>query len=209
MGKIKRGILGGFQGKVANVIGQGWKGIDVMRSMPISVANPKTPAQTANRTKFSDLVEVSKAIGSAYLRKTFDKQAIRKTTFNAFVSANMKAQDTYPTWKKQAFVLAGEYSDKTGYNLSASMAIQTGTVSVEFSAAVNTYGFVDTDKVSLAVINTDSSNSLRTSVVVEGAEWNDGTISVNVANLTNLDNCSICLVVSKQADGRNYAFDVQ
>lgn len=208
MGKIKRGILGGFQGKVANVIGQGWKGIDVMRSMPISVANPRTPAQTANRTKFSDLVEVSKAIGSAYLRKTFDKQAIRKTTFNAFVAANMKAQETYPTWKKKEFVLAGEYSDKAGYNLSAQMQISSGTVTIEFNSTVNGFGFVDTDKVSACVINTDSTNTLRASVNIEGAEWSEGTLSLTVTNLTSLDNCSICLVVTKQADGRNYAFNV-
>lgn len=208
MGKIKRGILGGFQGKVANVIGQGWKGIDVMRSMPISVANPRTPAQTANRTKFSDLVEVSKAIGSAYLRKTFDKQAIRKTTFNAFVAANMKAQDTYPTWKKQAFVLAGEYADRAGYNLSKDINFPTGTVTINFSAAVNGFGFVDTDKVSACIINTDSSNTLRASVSIEGAEWSEGSLALQVTNLTSLDNCSICLVVTKQADGRNYAFNV-
>lgn len=208
MGKIKRGILGGFQGKVANVIGQGWKGIDVMRSMPISVANPRTPAQTANRTKFSDLVEVSKAIGSAYLRKTFDKQAIRKTTFNAFVAANMKAQDTYPTWKRKDFVLAGEYSDKAGYNLSAEMQISSGTVTISFSTLTNLYGFVDTDKVSACIINTDGTNTLRASVIIEGAEWSEGTISFRVTNLASLDDCSICLVVTKQADGRNYAFNV-
>lgn len=208
MGKIKRGILGGFQGKVANVIGQGWKGIDVMRSMPISVANPRTPAQTANRTKFSDLVEVSKAIGSAYLRKTFDKQAIRKTTFNAFVAANMKAQDTYPTWKKKAFVLAGEYADAAGYNFNPQTNLPTGTVTIDFDSVTNAYGFIDTDKVSACIINVDSSNTLRTSVVIETAEWSEGTISLKVTNLVSLENCSICLVVSKQSDGRNYAFNV-
>ena len=208
MGKIKRGILGGFQGKVANVIGQGWKGIDVMRSMPISVANPRTPAQQANRTKFSDLVDASKAIGSAYLRKTFDKQAIRKTTFNAFVSANMKAQEQYPTWIKKGFVLAGEYADKAGYNINAEMHISSGTVAINFSSPTNAFGFIDTDKVSACIINVDSNNKLRPSVVIESAEWSEGTISLKVTNLVSLENCSICLVISKQSDGRNYAFNV-
>jgi len=40
MGKINQGILGGFSGKVGNVIGGNWKGIDYMRVKPASVANP-------------------------------------------------------------------------------------------------------------------------------------------------------------------------
>ncbi len=40
MGIIKRGILGGFSNKVANVVGSSWKGINTMRALPLSVANP-------------------------------------------------------------------------------------------------------------------------------------------------------------------------
>ena len=53
MGKIKQGILGGFRGKVGNVIGGNWKGIDYMRVKPASVANPKTVGQVGQRNKFS------------------------------------------------------------------------------------------------------------------------------------------------------------
>ena len=42
MGKISQGILGGFSGKVGNVVGGNWKGIDYMRVRPASVANPQT-----------------------------------------------------------------------------------------------------------------------------------------------------------------------
>lgn len=45
MGKINQGILGGFSGKVGNVIGGNWKGIDYMRVKPASVANPQTEGQ--------------------------------------------------------------------------------------------------------------------------------------------------------------------
>ena len=34
MGKIGKGILGGISGKVANVVGGNWKGIDYLRSKP-------------------------------------------------------------------------------------------------------------------------------------------------------------------------------
>ena len=45
MGKIRQGIIGGFSGKVGNVVGAAWKGISYMRILPVSVANPKTDAQ--------------------------------------------------------------------------------------------------------------------------------------------------------------------
>ena len=34
MGKIKTGILGGFQGKVGTVIGSTWRGESIMRALP-------------------------------------------------------------------------------------------------------------------------------------------------------------------------------
>ena len=45
MGIIKKGILGGFSGKVGNVVGASWKGIDYIRSLPSTVRNPRTPRQ--------------------------------------------------------------------------------------------------------------------------------------------------------------------
>ena len=52
MGKINQGILGGFSGKVGNVIGGTWKGIDYMRVKPAHVTNPKTEGQVDQRSKF-------------------------------------------------------------------------------------------------------------------------------------------------------------
>ena len=52
MGVITKGILGGFKGKVGTIVGANWKGIDTVRSMPSSVANPRTSGQMLNRGKF-------------------------------------------------------------------------------------------------------------------------------------------------------------
>lgn len=52
MSTIKKGILGGFQGKVGTVVGSTWKGQSVMRSVAASVKNPNTPAQQAQRMRF-------------------------------------------------------------------------------------------------------------------------------------------------------------
>ena len=53
MGTFKKGILGGFSGKVGTVIGSNWRGLDVMRSLPKkSGANP-TQQQLEQRQKFA------------------------------------------------------------------------------------------------------------------------------------------------------------
>ncbi|MDD3723512.1 MAG: DUF6266 family protein, partial [Lutibacter sp.] len=52
MGTIKKGILGGFSGKVGSVVGSTWNGISYMRSLPASVKNPRTEKQMSQRSKF-------------------------------------------------------------------------------------------------------------------------------------------------------------
>lgn len=52
MGKIKDGILGSVVGPVGPVIGATWKGKAVVKSRPLVVSNPNTPAQKAARLKF-------------------------------------------------------------------------------------------------------------------------------------------------------------
>jgi len=53
MGTIKKGILGGFSGRVGTVVGSSWKGISYMRSLPQKVKNPRTLLQMNQRTKFA------------------------------------------------------------------------------------------------------------------------------------------------------------
>lgn len=68
MGTIKKGILGGFNGKVGNVVGASYKGVAYMRSLPQSVANPRTPAQMAARMRFTVLIQTL-ALATEYINK--------------------------------------------------------------------------------------------------------------------------------------------
>jgi hypothetical protein len=91
MGVIKRGILGGFSGKVANVVGSSWKGIAYMKSMPLSVANPQTTAQTTQRNAFSKSVEIAGGILADWVKPLWDRFAQNMSGYNAFVQANIPA----------------------------------------------------------------------------------------------------------------------
>ena len=57
MGKIKTGILGGFQGKVGTVIGSTWRGESIMRALPKTTAKAPTESQRIQRLKFKAVSE--------------------------------------------------------------------------------------------------------------------------------------------------------
>lgn len=90
MGVIKRGILGGFSGKVGNVVGSSWKGIAVIKSQPLSVANPQTAGQTNQRNKFSGAVVVAKILLAGLIKPLWDRFAQGQSGYNAWMSANIE-----------------------------------------------------------------------------------------------------------------------
>lgn len=89
MGKIKQGILGGFNGTTGSVVGASWKGIAYMRGKAQSIKNPRTESQQGNRTKFGYFADVmSKAKMAVDLG--FAGDTSKKSAFNSAVQANMK-----------------------------------------------------------------------------------------------------------------------
>lgn len=94
MGVIKQGILGGFSGKVANLVGSSWKGIAVIKSLPLSVANPNTAGQQAQRGKMSQIVAAARILLAALIQPYWNPFAQKQSGYNAFVSENI---DTFAT----------------------------------------------------------------------------------------------------------------
>lgn len=89
MGVLKQGILGGFSGKVANIIGTSWKGISVIKAMPLSVANPKTASQVAQRLLFKNCSLFGVILLAVIIKPLWDRFAIKMSGFNAFVKENI------------------------------------------------------------------------------------------------------------------------
>lgn len=87
MGKINKGILGGFSGKVGTVIGAFWKGIAYMRSLAGSTHNPKTVKQTKQRAKFALLYRFLSRI-QGFINVGFKSMAVGMTEMNAAFSRN-------------------------------------------------------------------------------------------------------------------------
>lgn len=89
MGVIKRGILGGFSNKVGNIVGSTWKGRAVVKSLPLSVANPRTTPQTNQRNKFAGVSLFASAILSAFVKPFWDRFSGNISGYNAFCKENI------------------------------------------------------------------------------------------------------------------------
>lgn len=124
MGKIKQGILGGFSGKVANVIGSSWKGIAYMKSMPLSVANPKTALQVAQRTKLTNAVAFAKEILASVIKPLRDRFSVKMSGYNAFVQENIALFAAAMPSPAADLVIASGKMDKTVIDTLSGAAAQ-------------------------------------------------------------------------------------
>lgn len=85
MGIIKKGILGGFQNKVGPVIGTSWKGINVIKSRPTSVAYSNTELQKQQRTAMRHIAAYLHSFGLENVRLLNNSQAVRMSGYNRCV----------------------------------------------------------------------------------------------------------------------------
>lgn len=99
MGRISKGILGGFQGLVGTVIGSSWKGIDYMRSKPARRTRTPTPAQAAQHARFALIMKWVQPLTALFML-TFRNYAVHMTGVNNAVSYLIKnaITGTYPSY---------------------------------------------------------------------------------------------------------------
>lgn len=88
MAVIKSGILGGLSGSIGNVTGSSWKGIAVLRTKPLSVANPNTPAQQAVRTPWAALTKLASSITGSIIQPVWNGIASKMSGYNLFLQQN-------------------------------------------------------------------------------------------------------------------------
>lgn len=91
MATIKSGILGGLSGSIGNVTGSSWKGIAVLRTKPLSVANPNTPAQQAVRTPWAKLTRLGSSIVGSIIQPVWNGIASKMSGYNLFLQQNSQS----------------------------------------------------------------------------------------------------------------------
>lgn len=89
MAVVQNPITGRSKQKYASAIFSTWKGINVLRSLPLTVANPKTPGQLLQREKLSISVELYRQMPGV-VKVGYRQQAVQKSEYNAFTSDTLK-----------------------------------------------------------------------------------------------------------------------
>lgn len=160
MGKISQGVLGGFSGKVGNVVGGTWKGIDYMRIKPANVSNPRTAGQVDQRSKFSTTLKFLQSM-TDFLRVGFKLYANKMTQFNAAMSYNLNNAITgsYPNF---TIDYANALVSRGGLTGAFNAAVSSSGGLVEFTWDDNTGSgnAQATDKALLVVYNPAKDESI-------------------------------------------------
>lgn len=144
MARLPQGILGGVVGSVGNLVGTSWKGIPIIKTKPLSVANPKTAKQIAQRTKMSNIVAFSQPILSTIIKPLNDRFAQRQSGYNLFVSRNIQLfTDEYPSPASELVISRGKLGSTSG--IESSGVNGENNLSIGWSNVLSNQFMQDTD----------------------------------------------------------------
>lgn len=157
MAIIKQGILGGFKKKIGSVVGSSWKGIATMRSLPLSVANPKTAAQVSNRNRFKTCAQFASMILAGLIKPLMDRFAGQMSGYNYFTKLNKDVWENplSPTWAD----LVISKGKMIAPNLADTQITAAGVQLDWEQTGQDRYG-LPTDKVFALVVNTTTNEVL-------------------------------------------------
>ncbi len=200
MGKISQGILGGLSGKVGNIVGGNWKGIDYIRIKPSSVANPRTEGQVNQRTKFATTLSFLQA-NKAFIKVGYKSFANKRTEFNAAMSyiLNNAITGTAPNFVidyTNALIsrgsLSGVLNGATDLTTAGEATFSWGDNSAEGNANA-------TDRAMVLVYNPSKKESIYT---LTGANRTVGSQTISLPNTYSGDNVELFMAFVSEDDSQ-------
>lgn len=203
MGVIKRGILGGFSNKVANVVGSSWKGINTMRALPLSVANPRTAAQVTNRNSFSFFSKLGSDVLSTIVQPLLNRDAKYMSGYNKFIKLNKLAYDLggLNGWKLNPVISDGVLSATI---TSANATVGASSITITAPATLANAKDSATDKMFACVVEYPTANSDLANAKAYGiggsVARSAGSISVPVSPIT-AGKTYVIMLAYRSADG--------
>jgi hypothetical protein len=200
MATIKQGILGGFRGKVGSVVGSNFKGIATMRSMPLSVANPRTAAQVGNRTRFKSVATFADGVGLANIQTYWNRFAVKMSGYNLFTSVNKNIFSTEGTFDETKVIISdGTIAPPT----APSASYDTGTSMLAYTMSYAISGDrLASDKTIAVIVNTDGVVLGVTPEVVAST----GSKTVTITLALNENESFYVYLVSRRADGSKVSY---
>ena len=198
MAKIKQGILGGFSGSVANVVGSSWKGLAVMKAKPLSVANPKTAAQTAQRTAFKSAGQLASDIKNTICKPFWDRFAQQMSGYNAWMQENVKHYDQNGAPTLTELVMSKGNIGALSIE-GAEYGNSPDTFDIHWNTAELPANSIGTDQVAIVVVNED--NELVGELPVGSVIVSDGSAQFVKKQNTDTGLEMYCYVVTRRPDG--------
>ena len=197
MGIIWQGILGGVSGRVGNVIGSSWKGIPVLKSRPLSVANPRTTQQVHFRDRLKKLVAIASPINSSIIIPLWNRFASRMSGYNAFIQANSDAFNSSLAFVPASFSISRGRMASTAIINADIQAVNTQCL-VTFSASIADSFQTDDDHP--FVVITSSSGVLK-AFEASSLSRAEGVITVNAMPGSSFAVGDLCFLAFRRPDG--------
>ncbi len=88
MARVQNVLIGKASGSIGNATFSSWKGINVLKSKAIQVANPRTDGQVRQRNRLTVMVAFFRLV-SAAVALGFREGAIKMSEYNAFIRENV------------------------------------------------------------------------------------------------------------------------
>lgn len=156
MSVLQNPIVGRMKQKIGGVVMTTWKGINVMKGKPLTVANPRTDAQLMRRSALTQIVAIARTI-SAALNFGFREQAVRKSAFNAFTGYNLRNAFNY-TAPPAATIVPADILVSQGTIASTPIATSVadqsaGEITITWASQPNAPGQSNADIPKLAAYN--------------------------------------------------------
>jgi hypothetical protein len=169
-------VIGVLIGQIGQVVGSTWKGISVLRVLPVSRANPQTDAQMTQRQKWSVTMHFLQPL-SEFLQVGFKNYAVKMTGINAAMGYNIKnaLTGTYPNIAidyPNALVSRGNLAGLLNQVAASTVA---GTVHYTWDDNSSEIGASAYDKTLLVAYNPAQNQAVTVSQLAEHA---DGTQTI-------------------------------
>jgi len=151
-------IFGSSRKKLGGVVATRWKGINVLKGKPLTVANPKSDGQMFQRNQMSLAVSIFRRISNV-IDLGFLEQAVQKSAYNAFVGTNLKA-GAFKISDSVVGLQASNMSVSKGSISQQEIATQvihsaTNTLNLAWNYSANQPGQSATDKIIIAIYSND------------------------------------------------------
>ena len=157
MAVVQNPITGRSRGKFSNAVFTKWKNLNVLKSKPLSVANPQSPAQVMRRGMFSQLVEYGRTFRSV-IETGFETFKDTETWMNSFIKYNngvVVIAGTAPDFTVDLLPIITSRGPLTPTDIdNATGADGSADVTVNFSASVDGLDQTLLDTAFILVTNT-------------------------------------------------------